>query len=240
MSNLSDVIEKVKKLLALSKSSNANEAATAASVANRLIDEFRLSEADVAGNHSESDPMVRDDQYVYETGRVIPWKSRLVVTLASHYGCAVFNDTHYNNTKRRKVSRYKLLGRKSDIQIVQYMFAWLSSECSRISDLEAKGMGKVFVFSYCNGFVAGIGEQLHLSRKAAEKEATSNAIVKINARLDEANDFMKQTYPNLRMEKSYGHSRLNTDAYSAGQSKGRSLHLGSALGGGKVKLLGGK
>jgi len=236
--SIQDVIEKVKKLLALSKSSNVNEAANAMAAANRLLDEYRLSEADIIGSDSSLDPIIEDDSYVYETGRISPWKQNLVMTLSSHYGCAVFNNCYY--PEGRKVSRYKLLGRKSDIQIVQYMFAYLVLECQRLSDAEVKGQGKVVVFSYCNGFVSGIAEQLHLSRKEVEKTSTSNAIVKINARVKEADDFMRLAHKNLKTVKSYSHSQHDKNAYYAGQTKGKNIHIGNAIGGKTVKLLGGK
>jgi uncharacterized protein DUF2786 len=44
------VIEKIKRLRSLSSSSNINEATTAAALANNLLDQYRLSEADIATN----------------------------------------------------------------------------------------------------------------------------------------------------------------------------------------------
>lgn len=233
---IENIIEKVRKLLALGKSSNANEAENAVRAANLLIDQYRLSEADISDQTSE--PVIEDDSYIYETGRIIPYKQHLVMTLASHYGCAVFNNCYF--PEGRKVSRYKLLGRKSDIKIIQYMFAYLTSEIARLSEQEVKGQGKVVVFSYCNGFVSGIAEQLRLSRKEAENTSTSNAIVKINARVKEADDFMRSTHNNLKTVKAHSHSQHDHDAYSAGKIKGKSVHLGASVGGKTVKLLGGK
>lgn len=45
--SMSPIIEKVQKLLSLSKSSNAHEAAAATAAANKLIDQHRLTMADL-------------------------------------------------------------------------------------------------------------------------------------------------------------------------------------------------
>lgn len=233
---ISSVIAKVQKLLALSNSSNANEAANAASAANKLIDEYRLSTADITTDQHESDPMVEDDSYIYETGRIVQWKQTLINVLADHYGVANYNNTYF--PEGRKVSRFKLLGRLSDIQIVRYMFTWLNSECQRLADYQVKGQGRVVVASYCVGFVYGIETQLKASRKEVQQTATSSAIIKLDARLQESLDFLYAKHTNLKTVKSKSQSQLDYNAFMSGQQQGQRIHLGSALGTSKVKLLG--
>ncbi len=236
MSNVSSVIEKVRKLLALSKSTNANEAANAMAAANRLIDEYRLSESDI-GVNGEEDPLMEDSSYIYETGRNIPWKVSLLYILTNHYGLACVN--LIDKSSGRKKSQYKLVGRKSDIQIVQYMFAWLQMECQRLANIEVKGCGHVAVFSYCEGFVVGIAEQLRLTREEMKQKATEAAIIKIDSRLQESKDYLNTLYKTKKIEaKSY--RQVDKDAFSAGQTKGKALHLGNSMGGKPVKMLNGK
>ena len=140
--DLDKVISKVQKLLALSKSDNAGEAAAAMNAANKLIDQYRLSSADLETSEESIDPMMEDSEAIYETGRIIPWRSSLVGVLARHYGCALFNQVAY--PKGRKVSHFKLVGRKSDIAIVRYFVSYLTAECQRLCEREAYGKGKVF------------------------------------------------------------------------------------------------
>lgn len=233
--NLTSVIDRVQKLLALSKSQNANEAANAAAAANRLIDQYRLSEADLESTFQNIEPIEEDEGYIYESGRINPWKSTLVNVLVRHYGLAHWNDADWSTG--RQVSRFRLVGRKSDITIAKYMFAWLTAECQRLSDQEAKGKGRIYVGSYCLGFVNGVSTQLRLSRAEVQKDATSAAIVKIGGRSEAAKSFMYSLH-NLRSKRSGGSSHIDHNAFSAGKSKGESLHLGSSLGAGGTKLLG--
>lgn len=236
MDTVAHIIERVQKLLALSTSSNANEAAAAAATANRLIDQYRLSTADLESKTEPAEPIEEDDGYIYESGRVNPWKTRLVDILVKHYGLAYWNDNTY--ATGRQVSRYRLVGRKSDITIAKYMFAWLTTECQRLSDKEAKGKGRIYVNSYCIGFVRGIGTQLKSSRVEVQKEASSSAIIKIDARSQEADAIMFQLHTGLKRGTSHSHSQLDGRAFAAGKSKGEALHLGNSLGAGGVKLLG--
>ena len=211
------IIERVQKLLALSTSSNANEAAAAASAANKLIDQYRLSTADLESKTELVEPIEEDGGYIYETGRLNPWKNSLVFVLVKHYGLAQWNDADYSTG--RMVTRVKLVGRKSDITIAKYMFAWLTVECQRLSDQEAKGKGRIYVGSYCLGFVRGIAAQLQVSRTDAQKDASSSAIIKINQREAEASEFMHVLHK-LKKSSGVGHSHIDSGAYSAGKSKG--------------------
>lgn len=230
------VIDKVKKLRSLTFSNNANEAANAANAANKLIDEYRLSEIDIAVEGSGSDPIVEDDSYIYETGRITQWKSDLIRVLASHYGVVDYINSYY--PEGRKVSKFKLVGRSSDIQIVRYMFAWLNTECQRLATAQVKGQGHVVVASYCRGFVAGIAIQLKASRQEVQKTATSSAIVKLDARLQESENFLYSKHTNIKTVHTKSHSQISPQAFLAGQQQGKNIHLGAALGGSKTKMLG--
>ena len=231
--SLQSVIEKVNKLLSLSKSSNANEAAVAAAMANKLIDQYRLSESDLS--QDQDDPLVQDDGFLYETGRIVRWKSTLAYVLSKHYGCALFNSLILVNG--RKASRYKLIGRKSDIEITKYMFNWLLLECQRLVKQEAYGNGKIFAQSYCAGFVEGIKTQLKSSREEVSQQANQQAISRINSREKEATAFMHKLY-NLKNAPSLRASQIDPTAFNAGMDRGKSFHLGKTVGNATVKMLG--
>lgn len=234
--SISPIVEKVQKLLALSKSSNANEAAAAAAKANMLIDQYRLSEADLeASSEVEMEPIEEDPDFVYESGKITQWKHSLVMALSKHYGCAVWNDTSY--ATGRKTSRYRLVGKRSDIGITRYMFTWLMMECQRLADKEAKGCGRVFVASYCQGFVNGVSDQLKASRTEAQKDATSNAIIKIDARWQASYDAMHKMH-NLVKTRASSQAHIDPTAFGMGRQQGASLHLGARMSSGGTKLLG--
>lgn len=239
METHTNIIDKVRKLLALSTSSNANEAAAAAAKANDLIDKYRLSQFDLEAETKVEEPIEQDDSYLYETGRITIWRHLLLNTLTKFYGVAHYNDVDFS--AGRKVSRMRMVGRKSDMEICRYIFAYLSLECERLSKSEAKGKGKVFVASYQEGFVEGVKEQLKISREEVKKTATtsSSALIKLDERFEEAKKGMYDLIPYLRSAKSTSSRQLNGDAFGQGKERGKSIHLGSAMNSGSgIKMLG--
>lgn len=236
--NISDVIEKVKKLQRLATSSNPNEAAAAAAAANKLIDQYRIQESELEVNSEVCEDIIQDPEAVYESGRITQWKTSLVCYLSKHYGCAIFNFKGFRS------SSYRLIGRKSDVEVVKYMFAWLCVEIERLCNAASKSKslgrssGKIFANSFCAGAVAGIREQLEASRKEVASTSNSTAVVKLNQRYDEAVNFMNSKM-NLRKVSNQSKSYLDRSAYENGKVKGSSIHLGSGLNAAKgIKLLG--
>ena len=222
MGNINHIIDRVKKLLALGTSSNVHEAAAATAAANKLIDEYRLSQADLEVD-SLKESIEEDYEYIYQSGKVTPWKMQLVHVLTSHYGVSYWNDCDFSG---RKISRYRMVGRRSDIDIVKYMFSWLILECQRLCQLEVKGTGRVSVASYCMGFVSGIAEQLRLSREELKKSNNySAAMVKINSRLNDSKKELWRIHPDLVSEKSTSSSQIDPSAFQEGQERGKAIHL---------------
>ena len=237
----SSILEKVRKLLSLSQqSASANEAAAAAGQANKIMDKYRLSMADVELSQASPEG-IEDDmrEALYETGRIIPWKSALVSVLCHHYGVAHWIDHARTQEKGRKYSEFRMAGRRSDMEMVRYMFTWLMAECLRLSDIEAKGKGHVYVFSYCEGFVAGVQSQLASSREEAKQEAqiSSAALVKFDQRFAEAKDWMDKKH-NLVYRTHTSYRRQDAQGYMSGKTRGENVHLGASLGPAKTKMLG--
>lgn len=147
--------------------------------------------------------------------------------LVSHYGCAAWNDATW--ISGRKYSRYRVVGRRSDIQIVKYFYSWLTLECERLSQKEARGMGKVFANSYCEGFVIGIAQQLKARRLEVQAQASSSAIVKLDERSNLARQELDRLHTNLKKDTSYSYSQRDVKAFGLGQNSGKNIHLGSSL-----------
>ncbi len=64
--NLTSVIDRVRKLLALGNSPELHESLAATAKANELIDRYRLDISVI----ENVDPIEKDSEYVYETGRI--------------------------------------------------------------------------------------------------------------------------------------------------------------------------
>jgi hypothetical protein len=161
-------------LLALSNSDNANEAASAAAKANALIDQYRISVEQIGASE---DPFTADSEPLYRADRAMAWRKLLAVKLSRHYGCFV-----WNNTNAGKVC-LQVAGRKSDVAVLRYMFAYITAECERIGVQSCKGKGRTYAESYRMGFIDGVTAKLAESRKQAAAATTDGvtALVKLDA-----------------------------------------------------------
>ena len=233
----SNILDKIRQLRALSKSSDINEATAAAAAADRMISKYRISEAEIAiANRTADLPAEEDSFVVYETARTIKWKQGLAMMLSNHYGCAIWNDCVFGGSDGgRRVTRLRLVGLQSDMEIVRYMFAWLTLEIERLSKSHCLGRGHVYAQSYCEGAVNGIRIQLNKvkqeEKEAASKSAqTTTALACLDGRLNKAEMALHSLHTNLKTVKTYSHRQFDSTAYKVGEEIGKSIHLGKVIG----------
>jgi hypothetical protein len=124
------ILDRVKKLLALSTSSNVNEAATAAAAAQKLMLEHRLTEADVSDTQ---------DGQMFElsmgaAGFASRWKFVLVTAVARSFFCEAIG---LLVGRRRKV---RIVGRREDTEIAARVFRYLLAEINRLAKSEIEGI----------------------------------------------------------------------------------------------------
>lgn len=223
MNNLQGVIEKVARLRALSTSSNVHEATAAAALAEKLIAQYRLSEADLEIEGEESE-MVEEE--VFEYGHNLSsWKCSLIVGLSKHYGCVGIISS---NPRMGKPKRHISFGRKSDIELVKYMFSWLSLEIARLSQGACKGRGKSFSNSFCHGAVCGVLDAMHRESEVQRTRATSTALAVVDARLGQSQKFMTASRGEVKKSANVGSVR-DANAYHAGKRAGASINRASQL-----------
>ena len=218
------ILEKICHLKGLAGSSNPNEAAAAAAAADKLIQKYRIDEAELKMVESSTDFESEDSDFVlYESGRRTMWKSDLACLLAHHYGCAVWIDNGY----RKK--QYRLVGIKSDMEIVNYMFSWLIKEIDMLTKMFCTGLGHVYSRSYSEGVVAGIRNQLNKTkREAAMQYSGTTALACIDQRLDRSTEAMYKLH-NLKKAKITRKALFSGSAYNSGVEAGKKIHLRRGL-----------
>lgn len=124
------IIDRITKLLALSKSSNVHEAATAAARAAELMLQYKLDAADleIAAGEREAPEAVTEETLEGDAGRrkATSWRGALAHVLGE-----AFNAKSYSVWGSNKI---QIIGRPSDIQTVRYLFAYLGNEIERLCD----------------------------------------------------------------------------------------------------------
>ena len=141
------ILDRVKKLLALSTSSNVNEAANAAAAAQKLMLEHRLTEADV----SDTQEGQMFELSMGAAGFSMRWKFVLVTAVARSFFCEAVG---LRVGQRRKV---RIVGRKEDVEIAAHVFRHLHSEINRLAKIEIEAIDwDEGVCSYGLGMAFGI------------------------------------------------------------------------------------
>jgi hypothetical protein len=227
-----NLIEKIKKLLALSTSPNENEAAAAAQKANELLSAHNLKMADLADDASSCEEV--EEFVLEEAGKKVPWKSYLILALAQANYCETFISQTRASFKR------VLVGKPVNILACQQMYDYLVETVNRLCNEQTANTSR----AYKNAFRLGCAERLyHRIIEAFEQQqeqgipATSetngmSAIVlnSLLERLERENKyFLTCNYPNLRQVST--RSRCSSSSgYSAGAQAGDSVSLNKQLG----------
>ncbi len=231
MENIEQVISKINKLRSLSNSTNVHEAAAAAAAADRLMQTYRISVAELSLSNKTEEPIVLIDEYLYTSGRLVMWKSFLASVLCEHYGCAYFLQTVPSDKDgaRGTMKALRVFGCRSDFDIVKYMYGYLTAEIERLTKLEASGKGHLFSQSYSVGAVQGIKDQLNKSVNAMRQETSSTAMVLLSSRTELSRKTMNQKM-NLKRGPA-SKQRVDSDGYTSGRERGQNIALRAGLNG---------
>lgn len=187
-----DIIDRIRKLRRLATSSNEHEAATAAAIADKLIQEHRLEEAAIEGDEHATIPIEEDPEFFDLGRRVNSWQWYLYTRLIHHYDVAGYSSWRKGNRTLH------MIGRKDDIDIVKFQCAFFTAEINRLALHVAGGQGRSALNSFRLGAVQGILQALREAKAAAMAQAsTSTAMVLVN-RKKEADDALNAKFPEMK------------------------------------------
>jgi hypothetical protein len=229
------VIAKISQLRALSASTHSRaESETTAAMAAKLIAQYQLDEAILQQEKGEaSDIDVNLETFLYETGKIVPWKSSLAIGLASLNGLFIFNSPTWSETRRR-VTRYRIIGSSSAIEITKYMWEYLVNEVPRLAKENIDSGGKRGVNvereSYCSGVVAGFIAKMK-AEKAEVIKTNETAMVLVENFAKKAEDlWRKETGKTLSKHSGpASKAQRNHSAYSSGYTQGQSMSVNKGL-----------
>lgn len=214
------IAEKVRRLLALSTSSNEHEAAAAAAKAQELLHRYNLSMADVSA--AQRPDYGREIVDIDNSAR---WRGILLTAIAQPNGADVVSHGG---------GRYAIIGQPHTIEVVRYLYDYLSREIDRLAD---RGWANYYGFessprrwktAFRMGAVAVIANRLARQRREQTAEAESRALIlRDDAALQSA---VAKYYPRLR--KAPKVTIGSTDGYRAGAAAGRSMGINAGIGGG--------
>jgi GNAT superfamily N-acetyltransferase len=245
------IIDRIRKLLSLSKSANEHEAAQAAARAAELMLKHEIEEAQLGDEEVVEDV---EEEQVDETGQRVPWKAHLQNGLALSMGCQMYTHRRYAGAGVGKmVCVYMIVGQPSKVATIKYMYQYLSAEVARLADvayrqehLECRrsGVEAPSARSWKNAFRLGaastIFKRLMEQRKETHVKAAAagqgTALVVVEKAQEDVAVFVKKHHPRMRQAAAASYS--SGSGYSAGAKAGRGVGLGGGarLGAGARRL----
>lgn len=229
---MSTIVEKIRKLLELSRSANEHEAALAAEMARSMILKHAVSEEELraAGGEIEAEPVERDTLQGYATGkhrkgRIPRWHAVLAEALAEAFMCRVFFIAGWE---------ILVIGRASNRQALRYTWLHLRGEIDRLA---AEGWsrwsesGWSFMvdpaMSWKRGFCMGAAHTVfeRMARSKRELEPTSQTAIVVRSRLQEVDEFLEASKLKIREARS---TPMPASGYQEGRRAGWGLQLETA------------
>ncbi len=165
------LIARVRKLLALANSPNVHEAAAAAAAAQALIERHRLGRLLEA---EADDPITGGrDTPLDVAKRPRRWKQVLASSLASANGCVAYS------AEVGRETHLLLAGRASDRTAVAALWEWLVSRIEWLSATHGAGRNRAWHEAFRIGAAEVIVARLHESRAVEQAALGEAALVRV-------------------------------------------------------------
>lgn len=209
MTDQEKIIDRVRKLMALATSSNEHEAAAAAAKAQELMLKHNLSAAALNTKEEEN---TRD--WIDEKDGS-SWRAQLANGIARGLMCRIV--VHNLGGKHK---RYAVLGKPANVEVVQYMYEYLSKELVRLSP---KPVHSAASHAFRVGAVSVLGQRMRETfTEFKEASAETRELVVVQDASVEA--FKSSLYEDSLKKGSSG--RISDGrAYHEGQQAGMAIPL---------------
>jgi len=220
-----DVIQKVRKLLALaSGNANKNEAVAAALKAQKLMADYDVEVDEVAGEEASREPVeVRTEAYARGD-----WRGWLASAIADNFRCRSYR--HWRRKARRNLEHEQVfVGYELDARAAAMTYERLAEvgerlareECARYRRVygEARGVKNTFLLGFVNGVRSELEKQSQALMLVCPKE-------------------VEEYYDNLKLRKGRAvRISLEHDARAAGASAGHDAVRAGRIGASDAHLL---
>lgn len=222
------VIDKVRKLLALGGSDNEHEAALAVQRAGELLTRYRL----------DFDALAEDEGLAHRTintgGRTLPAHRKAICSiLESCFAVRVICASTYDPLTDQVFKTIELLGREEETAIAEHCHHFLENRLQILWERNRRafaGNSRIAKKSYYLGVLAGFRETLERSRPKAAPTAPgprqaadlpARRELQARQRLDE---FVAFRFPRLRQMRGKA-TAMHGEAYRQAMAEGRELTL---------------
>jgi hypothetical protein len=221
--NLKAILEKAAKIKALAdRAGTPEEAANAAAKLQAMMLRYNLTEQAVEENLNDNeDKYVKEGFELNENRNHKGWAASLYYQIAKANQC---ESLFYPGT-----ARMSIVGRKHNIEMVNYLYGYLSQKIKSLAENAARGSSSPGRYrrAFCLGAVSTVGKRLRDEvNNVVKEEASYGALMVVEKQLVEKE--FKKHFPRTR--KGGSSSIGNGDAYAEGRAAGRNISLRGGIG----------
>lgn len=229
------LIEKVRKVLALSRSANEHESRLALEMAVRIMNRHELERAEVER------PLEKVTYRIISLARQrVHLHQRLIASLLSrHFNVRLIHATIYAPEVDVVYRAFEIYGRRDYVEIAEYCYHFLEDRLEALWHAHRKGLpgpARGMKNSYCCGVLQGFEQNLTRNRKAEEAAAEGKAggrhLDVVQSHLvagdREVEALVARRHP--RLKKQGGRkTRVDPILYSQGMAAGREITLRTGI-----------
>jgi hypothetical protein len=228
--NKSEVIDKIRKLLALSESPNENEAALAAEKAREMLSRYNLGMADLSIGEIKS--RLEITEKVVEDSKILQdWVQNLISYVGEAFDCHCM----VNNKPGRR-NKILFIGSAEDAEVAVYVFQYLRQTLrvmarNRLKELKTKNpewSSYRLKCSYLEGAVRRIGERLRTGAQKLQEEEKAVCTDLIVVKSDEVQKYVEKKFRNCE-QFGFRSETINEGAYRIGYADAESIQIRTAL-----------
>jgi len=169
------VLDRVRKLLRLSKSDNPHEAENAAARAQELIERHRLEAGDLEESESKFGVF---SPALFVGKRIADWRVALATGVAEPNGCEVLIWDQDPDADGNYATDLLVAGARRDCEAVHYLYSYLTKEVERVVKRSGIGQDKLWRDSFRSGLITRIHNRLmEAVARARDGAQASTALV---------------------------------------------------------------
>lgn len=248
MTDRNRIIEKIRKLVALSDSPNENEAMAAMEKAQALLAQHDLQMSEVMRDSSVADERAVIRVYVDKESR--PWQRRVAWGVAELYFCKYYFKVEQELRGRsiRTVDVHHFVGVQHNAEIAESMYVYIAKTIDRLARSESVKIYGRQIGSYVNSFRNAaaerirerIRERIAESRRGGIKTSTGTNLPALASLYDTAavrnERALREAGIHLVTRRSK--SRIDNELGSAhGRAAGDRINLGDQISASSVKRI---
>lgn len=194
------IIERLRKVLALTNSPAEGEAQAAAAMLAKLLTDHNLSMADLEKKGGQASPGIKKQGH--DLGKAaFKWKLDLAEAIAEHYYCHSLVD--------RETKTVAFVGRPDNVESLQMLYGWIIDQIRRIASDERRVHQREsgehidplrWQVNFGIGAVERLGVRLHEKRAEEQRKAeaapsgSTALVVMSDARKQEISDYLEKEF----------------------------------------------